>query len=55
MDSSLDKEIVGMLPDYRQVAGAFVRPRWEFMFHGDKKENLEVYRLGSHGYLFERK
>lgn len=40
---------------YELIAEEFVSPRWENMFHDHVKEKLEVYRLGAHIFLYERR
>ena len=55
LNSNLDTNIQNILSDYALIQDAIVRPRWEQMYHGDVKEKMETYRLGSHGYLFKQK
>jgi hypothetical protein len=39
---------------YRELSRVTVIPRWEKMYHGDEKEDLDVYKLGSDIRLFEK-
>jgi len=55
LDSNLDKRIRVIMKSRKLVAEEIIRPRWEKMYWGTNKEKLEVYRLGSHVYLYGKK
>jgi hypothetical protein len=52
LEQAINKELV---LKYKLIDEKIVRPRWERMFWGEKKENVDVYRLGSHVYLYEKR
>ncbi len=54
LNSGLDNKLKNILNEYLIIDEKIIRPRWENIFYGDKKDKLEVYRMGSHGYLFKR-
>lgn len=53
--SQLDKKLDDLLGDYKKVNEIIVRPRWERMYHAMVKEKMEIYRLGAHCQLYEKK
>jgi hypothetical protein len=55
LESGLDNRIKDIMGQWNLVSDEIVRPRWEKMYWGNKKEELDVYRLGAHGYLYEKK
>lgn len=49
-------EIVSVLGEnFKLIETIEINPRWEKMYHDHQKEKLEVYRLGCHVYLYEKK
>lgn len=55
LNSNLDLKLEGILNNYREIDNVIVNSRWEKMYNGNKKEKMEVYKLGSHIHLFEKK
>lgn len=55
LDSQLDKGLNQILSKYQQISERTVKPRWERMYHGNIKERMEVYKLGAHCRLYQRK
>lgn len=55
LDSDLDYKIKNLMRGKKLVGEEIIRPRWEKMYWDDKKEKLEIYRLGSHIYAYEKK
>ncbi|WP_127572614.1 PIG-L family deacetylase [Paenibacillus xylaniclasticus] len=53
--AGMERELDVLNTKYTCLKSKVILPRWEDMYHGEEKENLQVYRLGCQVKLFKRK